>query len=192
MSTVEVSSLFIGHPETKFLSSGTPYESWSYSANHVGGVGVKHSYYNASDKAIKYLTFVYEAYNAVDDKVACQTSGEYLASGRLTGPIQPGEEYEVKWDVFWYNPTITRVEIAEVRVEFMDGTEETIAGAHVLSMYDDESEYGKKLAAEKAEEEARKAEEAARKQQQKEENMKALNDLKNSVVGGLKGLFKKK
>lgn len=185
MSVIEISSLFPGHVEIKMLSSGSTYEGWDRGPNHVNGVGVKHDYFNASEKDIKYLTFVYEAYNQVDDVVTCQTSGKTEGRGKLTGPIKSHEKYEVTWDALWYNPTITKVVIKEIHVQYMDDSEETIPGDQLLSMYDDDSEYQKQK-------NARKAAEEARKQQQKEEALQALNGLKDSVVGGLKGLFKKK
>ena len=76
MSVIEISSLFPGHVEIKMLSSGSTYEGWDRGPNHVDGIGVKHKFFNASEKRIKYLTFVYEAYNQVNDVVKCQTSGE--------------------------------------------------------------------------------------------------------------------
>lgn len=192
MSTIEIGFLFPGHSEIKMLSSGSTYEGWDRGPNHVNGVGVKHDYFNASEKDIKYLTFVYEAYNQVDDVVTCQTSGETEGRGKLTGPIKSHEKYEVKWDALWYNPTITKVVIKEIHVQYMDNSEETIPGDQLLSLYDDNSEYKKQEDARKAAEAAEKAAEEARKQQQKEEALQALNGLKDSVVGGLKGLFKKK
>lgn len=185
MSTIETGFLFPGHSEIKMLNSGSTYEGWDRGPNHVDGVGVKHDFFNASEKDIKYLTFVYEPYNQVGDVVTCQTSGETEGIGKLTGPIKSHEKYEVKWDALWYNPTITRVVIKEIHVQYMDNSEETIPGDQLLGLYDDNSEY-------KKQESARKSAEEARKQQQKEEAKQAFNGLKDSVVGGLKGLFKKK
>lgn len=185
MSIIEVGYLMPGHSAVKVLSSGSTYEGWERGPNHVDGVGVSHEYYNASDKTIKYVTFTYEAYNKVFDKVACQTTGEFERSAEITGPIKPHTKYEIKLDALWYNPTVFSVKITQIHVRYMDNTEETIPGDQVVKMSDDNSEYKKRV-------EAEKAAEAARKQQQKEEAAQAVNALKDSIVGGIKGLFKKK
>ena len=197
MSAIEISGVLTGHMGIKTRSDGSTYEGWIFGqTNSVGGIGCRHDLYNATEKTIKYVTFTYLPYNQVDDIVKCQTSGKSEASGKLTGPIAPQEKCSLEWDVLWYNPTISKVVIKEVLVQYMDGTEETIPGDQVLSFYSPESEYRKQEEARKAAEEARKQQqkeaEEARKQQQKEEAMQAINALKDSVVGGLKGLFKKK
>ena len=100
MSTLEVGRLYPGTTELKFRSDGSSYEGWSYGKpNNVDGIGVKHEYYNASDKTMKYITFVYVPYNRVGDAVACSTSGTVEARGKLTGPIQPNTKSSIEWEV---------------------------------------------------------------------------------------------
>lgn len=186
MSKIEISTIFIGYTGIETLSNGSTYDSWFYSPNSENGaVGVKHAIFNASDKDIKYVTFIYEPINAVNDVVKCQVSGESERAVKLTGPIESHQKYDVAFENLWYNPTVSKVVIRGAHVQYMDNSEETILGDEILNIYDSNSVY-KKL------EDARKAEEKARKQQQKEETIEALNGLKDSVVGGLKGLFKKK
>lgn len=184
MSAIEIGGILTGHEGI---------DGWVYNeTNTANGIGCKHRFYNYSGKAIKYITFTYLPYNRVNDVVTCQINGNSEASARLTGPIEPNEEYEAKWDVLWYNPTIKNVELKDVFVQYMDGTEETIPGNEVLSIYAPESEYQKQKALKTAAEEERKSAEAALKKQQLEETMQTVNALKDSVVGGLKSLFKKK
>ena len=186
MSTIEIGSIKIGHNGIKTSLDGSSYEGWiDDRPNSVGGIGVKHDFYNASGQTIKYITFTYEAYNQVGDAVTCQTSGKIEAAGKLTGPMEPFEEYNVEWDALWYNPTISKAAIKEVHIQFMDNSEETIPGEQLLSMWDANSEFSKQR-------DARKAAEEARRQQQKEEALQAVNAVKDAVVSGLKGLFKKK
>ena len=56
----------------------------------------------------------------------------------------------------------------------MDNSEDLISADEILDMSDKNSEYSKY------------------KQQQKEEVIRKVNEVKDSVVSGLKGLFKKK
>lgn len=109
--------------------------------NQVNGVGVKHKYFNATDKVMKYITFTYVAFNSVGDQVKCTVSGKVAASGRLTGPIEPNCWGYVDWDVLWYNPTVSEVVLAEVHIEYMDGSEETIAGKDVADVDEEGSVY---------------------------------------------------
>ena len=74
----------------------------------------------------------------------------------------------------WYNPTISKAVIKHALVQFMDNSEDLISGDEILDMSDKNSEYSKY------------------KQQQKEEVIRKVNEVKDSVVSGLKGLFKKK
>ena len=74
----------------------------------------------------------------------------------------------------WYNPTISRAVIKQALVQFMDNSEDLISGDEILDMSDKNSEYSKY------------------KQQQKEEVIRKVNEVKDFVVSGLKGLFKKK
>lgn len=74
----------------------------------------------------------------------------------------------------WYNPTISKAIIKQALVQFMDNSEDLISGDEILDMSDKNSEYSKY------------------KQQQKEEVIRKVNEVKDSVVSGLKGLFKKK
>ena len=74
----------------------------------------------------------------------------------------------------WYNSTISKAVIKQALVQFMDNSEDLISGDEILDMSDKNSEYSKY------------------KQQQKEEVIRKVNEVKDSVVSGLKGLFKKK
>lgn len=122
MSTIEVGKIL---PVTSQLDS----------------VDVWHQYYNASEKEIKYVTFSYVPYNSVDDVVACNASGKTEVSGRLTGPIPPKHDSRVEWKGLWFNPTIRKVVVTKIHVQFMDNTEEVIEGKDVLTIDNQNSRY---------------------------------------------------
>ena len=104
--------------------------------NAANGFDVKTEFYNASDKVIKYLTFTYIAYNKVGDVITCTTTGKTVASCKVTGPMEVNERAGVTFDAVWYNPTLDKVEIKEVAIEYMDGSTETVAGADLVSIYE--------------------------------------------------------
>lgn len=146
MSSLEIGKLELGTIKTRFLENGSPYEGWNYGkCNSAGGIGVKHKLYNASEKSMKYITFVYIPYNQVGDAVASTTSGEIEASGKLTGPFNPNQVHEARWGILWYNPTIVRVELKAVFIQYMDGSEETITGKDIVRMDSKNSIYYEKI-----------------------------------------------
>lgn len=147
----------------------------SISKDQFDGVTIKQGYFNASEKSMKYVTFTYEPYNRVNDQVACTLSGKVSSNCKLTGPIEPASESYVSWDNVWYNATISKVLLTEVHIEYMDGTEETIAGEDIVDMYDNGSVYSvfrakkeAELSEKRAARETREKEEAVRNARKKE------------------------
>ncbi len=136
--------------------------------NSAGGVSVSQSYFNASGKTMKYITFTYIPYNSVKDMVYCTISKKAKVSGKLTGPVRPNAYGFVEWDNLWYNPTITKVLVDEVTVEYMDGTIETIIGEDIVNLRSDDSVYKKMKDEENREIEEKHKEEIALKKALKE------------------------
>ena len=173
MSTLEVGKMEPGTNELKFNGTGSSYHLWEEGkANVAGGIGVRHWIYNASEKSMKYITFVYVPYNPVGDVVACSTSGKIEARGKLTGPLKPYEESVVEWEALWYNTTITEVKLKEVVIQYMDDSEETISGENIACMDDEGSVYFEKVT------KPLEAERAAK---------KAINDRKTELQEAYRG-----
>lgn len=152
--------------------------------NHVNGVGVTHTYFNATDKVMKYITFTYTAFNPVGDQVKCTVSGNTFASGKLTGPIEPNYWSYIEWDTLWYNPTVSKVILTEVHIEYMDGSEETIDGKDVVDMDEEGSVYYetiKKPAEAKAAEERAAREKKAAEEKAAREKKAAEDARKNEM-----------
>ena len=130
---------------------------------------VSHDQYNASGKEIKYITFSYVPYNAVNDTVTCTASGKCEARGEVTGPISPKYKGSIKWERMWFNPTVTKAVITQIHIQYMDNTEEVIEGKDLMSMNDPQSEYYKKEEERKKREEERKKREEERRKKEWEE-----------------------
>ena len=118
-----------GHKEEEELILGSPDEI-------TNGVDISVEFYNASEKDIKYVTFGFVAYNAVDDAVACETTHKKINHAKFIGPLAVNKTTKVMFEGVCYNKTITNVVIHEVTVEYMDGTTETIAGKDLVRVYD--------------------------------------------------------
>ena len=97
---------------------------WTSDPNSAGGVDLHIVWQNKSDKPIKYCTFNVVPYNAVNDIMECRIRGRSEFVGTVTGPIEPGGwgDNGRFWSCAWYNRTITRAELFEINIEYMDGS----------------------------------------------------------------------
>ena len=111
--------------------------------NSAGGVDMKIAWENTSTKTIKYVYFTVEAYNAVDDKVYCEIGDYNEFTGYSTGPFEAGytnllyddweDEYSVDtyWENCYYNSDIRYFVLTNIRIVYMDNTEENIEKDYV-------------------------------------------------------------
>ena len=104
---------------------------WQFTPNSAGGVSVRFQYRNDSDKNIKYVTFTVIPYNAVKDVQKCRTRGRSEANLRLTGPLYAGLSGDCFFENVWYNSTISTVELTKIKIDYMDGSTETLKGGEI-------------------------------------------------------------
>lgn len=99
-----------------------------HSPNSVGGCDMTIYYRNTTkNKAIKYITFSCQFYNAVDDIISCDIRGYYTFRGQDTGPIKYLEYNGGTWDCPIYNWSARKMEIIGIEIDYMDGTELNIS-----------------------------------------------------------------
>ena len=111
------------------------YDVFVSDIDSADGVDMKIAWENTSSKAIKYIYFSVEAYNAVNDRVPCEIRDSCKFTAELTGPFESGysslvydswdDEYAVN-NVFencYYNANIRYFELTNIRIVFMDNTE---------------------------------------------------------------------
>ena len=99
------------------------------SPNSVGGCDMSISCRNISNKTIKYIVFVCQFYNAVDDLISCDIRGYYKFRGQSTGPIKHNQ---TNWDSYYwecpiYNNSARKMDIIGIEIDYMDGTELNIS-----------------------------------------------------------------
>lgn len=103
--------------------------------NSAGGVDLFIGFRNISDKVIKYVTFTVTPYNSVGDKAYCDIRDESTMRLQDTGPYKKGEglagNYNWYWENTWYNWNISKLELNEIFIEYMDGTYITLTGQDV-------------------------------------------------------------
>lgn len=91
--------------------------------NSADGVDCTMKVEYINNKTIKYVTYEFEAYNAVGDKVRGRIRNVDKLYGEVTGPIMPMIGYKVHyWENAWYNSTIECIKLIRIDVEYMDGT----------------------------------------------------------------------
>lgn len=96
----------------------------THTPNSAGGVDLDIHWVNNSDKTVKYIVFVVEPYNAVNDVVECDIRNTSVFRGKETGPIEKGNGNKpgYYWECAWYNSTISYAKITKIEIEYMDGT----------------------------------------------------------------------
>jgi len=131
MSNIEIQNLRIGHPDIAIVL-GSAQTVYKPGPDPVGGVTVFFDFKNLSNKTIKYITFSFIPYNAVGDAVSCSARYESERSVRFTGPLNPQETNKgTYFENAWYNNTIVKVVVSKVKIEYTDGSEETIEGSDI-------------------------------------------------------------
>lgn len=127
MAKLYVWDLKMGH---EGYSNG--YRCWQYGPNSAGGVSVWFSFKNETGKTIKYANFWFTPYNAVGDAVSCSIKRKSTDGVRYTGPLATGGiDKGIFWENAWYNNSISRVNLDEVAIEYMDGTREIVSSSDI-------------------------------------------------------------
>lgn len=97
-----------------------------FGLNSVGGLDLRITYKNLSNKDVKYIYVYFTIKNAVGDKIECRIRGYDYPRLIYTGPLAPNKSDTVDFDAVVYNNTISEVHVDKVVVDFMDGTSQTL------------------------------------------------------------------
>lgn len=125
---VTFDELFTGGYQYRVSADGQSGGNVICDCNSAGGVSVFGALRNTGTKTIKYviLTSV-TPMNQVGDPVWCSIGNGSEIQLTFTGPLGPGQKSgRIQWENMWYNPTIHHLKVGDVKVIYMDGTEETI------------------------------------------------------------------
>lgn len=180
---VEIGYLHIGKVMMDEYKSEGTYDH--YTIQEVG-ITVSFDMYNASEKVIKYINIALIPYNTVQDAVSDTTVIKY------TGPISPNDKKKIMSDCLWYNSEIREVKLEKVIIQYMDDTEETIAGNEILNIYDKNSVYYAKRGKKEEEEQKRLEEEWRMREEERkreEERNKREEERKSSLKRAYIGLL---
>ena len=122
MAKLYVWNFYIGH-----YGYQNGVDGWHSGPNSAGGYSVKWDFKNTTGKTIKYASFWFTPYNAVNDEVRCSIRGKSTDGVKFTGPLADGAiKTGSYWENAWYNNSISTVRMTKVYIEYMDGTTESI------------------------------------------------------------------
>lgn len=103
--------------------------------NSAGGICVDvNTQITENSKKIKYIEFEMCAYNRVGDPIPSDTTESPLFTLQIIGPLSPNKNGIIKTrfynhdDCVFYNKAIHSVSLVSVKITFMDGSVEEIAG----------------------------------------------------------------
>ena len=102
-----------------------PYDMSEYTE----GTGMSFELLNSSNKTIKYITFNFIGYNAVDDPVTSR--GKSLITRRGIGPIGPDETASYDFEYVWFTDIVEYGKIHSITIQYKDGSTRTYSGKSV-------------------------------------------------------------
>jgi len=100
-------------------------DSFSFDLNSAGGIELTFAGNNISDKQIKYVRFTLELRNSVGDIIKDEIKDKSTIDLEIVGPIWPKNVALMYEDVIGYNDTCGRLDIDEITIIYMDGTQKT-------------------------------------------------------------------
>jgi hypothetical protein len=96
-----------------------------FTVNSVDGITLWFMAKNQTGKEIKYITARIIMYNRVGDYAYDEITGKYGVAEKLVGPIENGDTICI-YDLIAYSAVCYKVTIEAWKIEYMDGTSETI------------------------------------------------------------------
>lgn len=104
--------------------------NWGWNLNSADGVEPYFSFFNTSEKTIKYVDFYFSLYNAVGDRCYLRYDKSYTGHVRGVGPVEPGSYGSWEWDraTHYTSADASEMKITKVVITFMDKTVRTLTG----------------------------------------------------------------
>ena len=86
------------------------------------------SFYNTSEKTIKYVDFYFSVFNAVGDKCYLKYDKSYIGNVRGVGPVEPFYAGSWNWEraTHYTSGDASEMRIVKLVITYMDGTVKTI------------------------------------------------------------------
>lgn len=105
-------------------------QDWGWDLNTADGIEPHFSFFNTSDKVVKYVEFFFNIYNAVGDKCILRYNNSYTGSVKGVGPVDSFEVGSWNWDraTHYTSGDASEMKITKVIVTYMDGSTKALTG----------------------------------------------------------------
>lgn len=104
-------------------------QRWGWHLNSADGIETYFTYFNTSNKTIKYINFYFTVFNAVGDKCILRYNKSYIGNVKGVGPVEPFELGLWNWDraTHYTSADASEMKIVKLVITYMDGTSKTIS-----------------------------------------------------------------
>lgn len=112
---------------------GLAIKSWNVydESEYTDGTGVNVTFYNPTHQIIKYISFTFQGYNAVDDPCG------RVITKRCIGPIGPEETASYQFEYVWFTDIVEYAKLRSIVVTYKNGTTKNISKPNSIIFSDD-------------------------------------------------------
>lgn len=106
-----------------YKKDGVAIFSWGVydESEYTDGTSLEITFYNPSEQIIKYISFTFQGYNAVDDPVGGTITRKCI------GPIEPNGSAYYDFDYIWFTDIVEYAKLRSLTVTYKNGTTKTIS-----------------------------------------------------------------
>ena len=103
-------------------------------SENTDGTSFRVQVLNPTKKTIKYIWFSIIGYNPVGDKVFERSKQSSSITLKAVGPIEPDKNGTYNFEYAWFTDLVETVKIAQVKVQYMDGSIKIISETNTVKM----------------------------------------------------------
>lgn len=109
-------------------------KKWGWELNSAYGVEPYFTFYNTSDKTIKYVDFYFSLFNAVGDRCFLKYEKSYVGNVRGVGPVETFQTGAWSWDraTHYTSGDASEMKIVKVVITYVDKTKKVLTGNALL------------------------------------------------------------
>jgi len=104
--------------------------NWGWHLNSADGVEPNFTFFNTSDKTIKYVDFYFSLFNAVGDRCFLKYEKSYVGNVRGVGPVESFETGSWSWDraTHYTSGDASEMRVVKIIITYMDKTTRILTG----------------------------------------------------------------
>ncbi|NJI75864.1 hypothetical protein HCX49_21945 [Sphingobacterium kitahiroshimense] len=98
-------------------------------SEYTDGTGIEFQIHNTSKKTIKYITFNFTGYNAVDDPVSTMKTRKGI------GPIEPENAGGYTFEYVWHTDIVEYAKLNSIKIQYTDNTFKTLTSNTLSKLF---------------------------------------------------------